>query len=131
MTDIKVRIILGDDEHEAHCCQHVYGELHRTVIENLSASVSAFVRGEHASSRVDLKISFAKLGEGVVVIVGDEMDFDAEEYIETVLIEDAYQKWFAEDVLPKCSECHVEADEETDEDRALGSYEADLLDGVY
>jgi hypothetical protein len=133
MTDIKVRIMLGDDGHEARYCEHVYDELHEGVIANLCESVPAFLRAEHASSRLDLTIDFAKLGEGVLVIVGDEMDFNAEEYIETVLTEDAYRKAFAGINDTACSDCCEEDKEafETDEDRALASYEADLLDGVY
>jgi len=131
MTDIKVRIILGDDEHEAHCCQHVYDELHAAVVDNLCESVTAFLRAEHAGSRVDVAINVAKLGERVVVIVGDEMDFNAAEYIETVLIEDAYRKAFAGFNDTACGDCLEDAEQElTEEEIALASYEADVLDGV-
>jgi hypothetical protein len=131
MTDIKVRIILGDDEHEAHCCQHVYDELHAAVVDNLCESVTAFLRAEHAGSRVDVAINVAKLGESVVVIVGDEVDFNAAEYIETVLIEDAYRKMLAGFNVTAWSDCLEDAEQELiEEEIALASYEADVLDGV-
>lgn len=61
------------------------------------------------------------------------MDFSAEEYIETVLIEDACRKGLAGINDTACSECCEEDKEvpETDEDLAFATYEYDLIDGVY